>query len=136
MKKYWLGLSIIMVIGLLFIYKEYLYASDKVFVMYERDKSFYKNINKNIFFYKKDKIILKFVCVKNKRAVYKKYEEIKNLNIITIDSLSKILPSSHYETHLFNKNKLDRLKIFFVENDSMNKRINIKEVYQSFIEFD
>jgi hypothetical protein len=136
MKKYWFGLIILIVIGLLFIYKESLYISDKVYIIYKEDKNFYKNKYEDFFYYKKDKIILKFASFENKRVLQKEYEEIKNLNIITIDSLSKILPSSYYETHLFNKKKLDKLKILFIENDSINKRMNIKEVYQSFIEYD
>jgi hypothetical protein len=136
MKKYWFGLIILIVIGLLFIYKESLYISDKVYIIYKEDKNFYKNKYEDFFYYKKDKIILKFASFENKRVLQKEYEEIKNLNIITIDSLSKILPSSYYETHLFNKKKIDKLKILFIENDSINKRMNIKEVYQSFIEYD
>lgn len=139
MKKYWFGLIILTIAGLLFIYKESLYISDKVYVIYKKDKNFYKNKNKDIFYYKKGELTLDFASIEHKRVLHKEYEEIKNLNIITIDSLSKILPLNFYTTHLLSKKETDRLKrlrIFIIENDSINKRINIKEVYQSFIEYD
>jgi len=49
------------------------------------------------------------------------------------------LPYSYYDTSSWSKKKLDRLKkikIFFIELDSIKKEIRGKEVYQSFTEYD
>tara|TARA_R110001606_G_scaffold398851_1_gene579256 strand:+ start:3571 stop:3981 length:411 start_codon:yes stop_codon:yes gene_type:complete len=136
MRKYWFGLIIILIGLLLFLYKDSLYISEKVYIVYEKNENFYKNKYVDIFYYKKQGRILKLASFENRKKAEIKYEEIKSLNIITIDSLSKILPFSYYETHLLDKKKIDRLKIFFIEIDTIKNKVNIQEVHQSFIEYD
>ena len=137
MKKYWFGLIILTIITLLFIYKEYIYLSEKVYVIYKKDDNFYKNKYEDLFYYKKEGEVLQLASFENKKKIHESFQKIKSLNIITIDSLSKILPLNFYMTHLLDKKRLDRLKklrIFLIDIDSTRKKINIKEVYQTFRE--
>jgi hypothetical protein len=82
MKKYWFGLIIFIVLGLLFIYKDSSYIKEKVYVIYKKDKQFYKNKYGDIFYYQKKEQILELVSFKNKKVEQKKYQKIKSLNII------------------------------------------------------
>ena len=140
MKKKWLGFIVFIIIFiLLFIFKESLYLKEKVYVVYKEDKQFYKKKYEDIYYYRKNGQVLKLASFENKSVIQEKYQKIKNINIITIDSLSEILPLNFYKTHLFDKEKLARLKklrIYIVEVDSIKKFLNIKEVYQSFVEYD
>ena len=139
MKKYWLSLIILTVLGLLFIFKDSLYRIEKIYVIYEKDTNFYKNKLGNIFYYKKENELLELMSFENTKKIQKKYDELKNLNIISIDSLSDILPLNFYEKHLLDEKKTDKLKkmkIFFIEIDSVFNRIYIQEVHQSFVEYD
>ena len=139
MKKYWLSLIILTVLGLLFIFKDSLYMIEKIYVIYEKDTNFYKNKLGNIFYYKKENELLELMSFENTKKIQKKYDELKKLNIISIDSLSDILPLNFYEKHLLDEKKIDKLKkmkIFFIEIDSVFNRIYIQEVHQSFVEYD
>ena len=139
MKKYWLGLIILTILGLLFIFKDSLYRIEKIYVIYEKDTNFYKNKLGNIFYYKKENELLELMSFENTKKIQKKYDELKKLNIISIDSLSDILPLNFYEKHLLDEKKIDKLKkmkIFFIEIDSVFNRIYIQEVHQSFVEYD
>tara|TARA_R110001606_G_C15161308_1_gene627054 strand:+ start:255 stop:677 length:423 start_codon:yes stop_codon:yes gene_type:complete len=140
MKKKWLGFIVFIIIFiLLFIFKESLYLKEKVYVVYKEDKQFYKKKYEDIYYYRKNGQVLKLASFENKSVIQEKYQKIKNINIITIDSLSEILPLNFYKTHLLDKEKLARLKklrIYIVEVDSIKKFLNIKEVYQSFVEYD
>lgn len=136
MKKYWLSFIIFIGIGFILIYKDSFYISEKVYIIYEKNETFYKNKYKDIFYFKKEGRILQLTSLENTQKIQKDYKEIKNLNIITIDSLSKLLPFSYYETHMFDKNKLERIKIFFVKIDTVKNKINIRQVRQSFIDYD
>jgi len=139
MKKYWLSLIILTVLGLLFIFKDSLYRIEKIYVIYEKDTNFYKNKLGNIFYYKKENELLELMSFENTKKIQKKYDELKKLNIISIDSLSDILPLNFYEKHLLDEKKIDKLKkmkIFFIEIDSVFNRIYIQEVHQSFVEYD
>ncbi len=55
MKKYWFVLIVFTLLGLLFIYKDSLYKSEKVYVIYKKDNNFYKNKYRDIYYYKKKK---------------------------------------------------------------------------------
>ena len=139
MKKYWLGLIILTILGLLFIFKDSLYRIEKIYVIYEKDTNFYKNKLGYNFYYKKENELLELMSFENTKKIQKKYDELKNLNIISIDSLSDILPLNFYEKHLLDEKKTDKLKkmkIFFIEIDSVFNRIYIQEVHQSFVEYD
>ena len=130
MKKYWLSLIILTVLGLLFIFKDSLYRIEKIYVIYEKDTNFYKNKLGNIFYYKKENELLELMSFENTKKIQKKYDELKKLNIISIDSLSDILPLNFYEKHLLDEKKIDKLKkmkIFFIEIDSVFNRIYIQE---------
>lgn len=139
MKKKWLGLFLFILLVLLFIYKDSLYIIEKVYVVYKKGDNFYKNAgDDNVFYYKKLGKVYELTSVQDKRISQKKYQYMKSLNIITIDSLSEILPLSHYHKSFLSKKKLDRLKkmrIFFIELDSIKNKINIKEVYQTHTEY-
>ena len=139
MKKYWLGLIILTILGLLFIFKDSLYRIEKIYVIYEKDTNFYKNKLGYNFYYKKENELLELMSFENTKKIQKKYDELKKLNIISIDSLSDILPLNFYEKHLLDEKKIDKLKkmkIFFIEIDSVFNRIYIQEVHQSFVEYD
>ena len=139
MKKYWLGLIILTFLGVVFIIKDSLYRIEKIYVIYEKDTNFYKNKLGNIFYYKKENELLELMSFENTKKIQKKYDELKKLNIISIDSLSDILPLNFYEKHLLDEKKIDKLKkmkIFFIEIDSVFNRIYIQEVHQSFVEYD
>ena len=99
MKKYWISLIVLIIVGLLFIYKNSLYVSEKVYVIYKKDSNFYKNTFEEIFYYKNEGKTLQLASLDNKKIYQEKHQEINNLNVISIDSLSKILPLNFYKTH-------------------------------------
>ncbi|GGG88206.1 hypothetical protein GCM10011416_00560 [Polaribacter pacificus] len=138
--KYWFSLILFFIIGLLLIYKDSIYITEKVYIIFKKNDVFYKNENnKDIYYYVKEGRVLELARLKSKNTVAKKLQKIKNLNIITIDSLSKIVPFSEYDTYNWDKNKLDRLKkirMFIIEVDSLNNKVKIQEVYQPFSESD
>ena len=105
MKKYWLGLIILTFLGVVFIIKDSLYRIEKIYVIYEKDTNFYKNKLGYNFYYKKENELLELMSFENTKKIQKKYDELKKLNIISIDSLSDILPLNFYEKHLLDEKK-------------------------------
>lgn len=139
MKKHWLFLIILTVLGVMFIIKDSLYRTEKIYVIYKKDKRFYKNKFEDIFYYKKEDEVLELVSFENTKKVQIKHDKLNKLNIISIDSLSKVLPLNFYTTHLLSEEKLDRLKrlrIFVIEIDSIKNRIYVQKVHQSFTEYE
>jgi len=138
--KYWFSLILFFIIGLLLIYKDSIYITEKVYVIFKKNDVFYTNENnKDIYYYVKEGRVLELARLKSKNTVEKKLQKITNLNIITIDRLSKIVHFSEYDTYNWDKNKLDRLKkirMFIIEVDSLNNKVKIQEVYQPFLESD
>ena len=53
MKKHWLVLTILNALGVVFIIKDSLYIPEKIYVIYKKDKRFYKNKFEDVFYYKK-----------------------------------------------------------------------------------
>jgi hypothetical protein len=139
MKKYWLGLIILTFSGVVFIIKDSLYMTEKIYVIYNKDNRFYKNKFEEIFYYKKKDEVLELVSFENTRKVQIKHDKLNKLNIISIDSLSEMLPLNFYKKDLLGEKEVDRLrkmKIFLIDIDSIKHRIYVQEVHQSFTEYE
>jgi len=139
MKKYWLVLIILTVLGVVFIIKDSLYIPEKIYVIYKKDKRFYKNKFEDVFYYKKEDEVLELVSFENTKKVQIKQDKLNKLNIISIDSLSEILPLNFYKKDFLDQKKMDRLKkmkIFLIDIDSITNRIYVQQVYQSFTEYE
>ena len=138
MKKHWLVLTILIVLGMVLIIKGSLYIPEKIYVIYKKDKRFYKNKFEDTFYYKKEDEVLELVSFENTKKVQIKQDKLNNLNIISIDSLSEILPLNFYKKDFLDQKKMDRLKkmkIFLIDIDSITNRIYVQQVYQSFSEY-
>lgn len=139
MKKHWLVLTILIVLGMVLIIKGSLYIPEKIYVIYKKDKRFYKNKFEDTFYYKKEDEVLELVSFENTKKVQIKQDKLNNLNIISIDSLSEILPLNFYKKDFLDQKKMDRLKkmkIFLIDIDSITNRIYVQQVYQSFTEYE
>lgn len=139
MKKHWLVLIILTVLGVVFIIKDSLYIPEKIYVIYKKDKRFYKNKFEDVFYYKKEDEVLELACFENTKKVQIKQDKLDKLNIISIDSLSEILPLNFYKKDFLDQKKMDRLKkmkIFLIDIDSITNRIYVQQVYQSFTEYE
>lgn len=139
MKKHWLVLTILIVLGMVLIIKGSLYIPEKIYVIYKKDKRFYKNKFEDTFYYKKEDEVLELVSFENTKKVQIKQDKLNNLNIISIDSLSEILPLNFYKKDFLDQKKMDRLKkmkIFLIDIDSITNRIYVQQVYQSFSEYE
>lgn len=139
MKKHWLVLTILIALGVVFIIKDSLYIPEKIYVIYKKDKRFYKNKFEDVFYYKKEDEVLELVSFENTKKVQIRQDKLNKLNIISIDSLSEILPLNYYKKDFMDQKKMDRLKkmkIFLIDVDSITNRINVQQVYQSFTEYE
>lgn len=139
MKKHWLVLTILIVLGVVFIIKDSLYIPEKIYVIYKKDKRFYKNKFEDVFYYKKEDEVLELVSFENTKKVQIRQDKLNKLNIISIDSLSEILPLNFYKKDFMDQKKMDRLKkmkIFLIDVDSITNTINVQQVYQSFTEYE
>ena len=82
---------------------------------------------------------MELVSFENTKKVQIRQDKLNKLNIISIDSLSEILPLNYYKKDFMDQKKMDRLKkmkIFLIDVDSITNRINVQQVYQSFTEYD
>jgi len=136
MKKYWIVLVSIFMLGLFYIFIDKISVNHILYVEYKRDNSFYFDHNDGVYYFKKNGKIWQFREDDNKISAFLGLEKIKNLNMISIDSLSEILPSNFYKPIFFENNNKRNHKIYFVDIDSINNIVNFKSVYQIFIEYD